>query len=253
MPTLVLLRHGQSTWNAANLFTGWVDVDLSPLGETEALEAGRLLAEEPGLELDVVHTSVLTRAVRTADIALSVASRSYLPVSRHWRLNERHYGALQGLDKKQVSAEHDVGGPHGAEQLMAWRRGYATPPPVLPRSDPGHPIHEPRYARVPQNALPGSECLADVVVRLRPYYEDAIAPDLLAGLTVLVVAHGNSLRALVKELESIPDDEIAGLDIPTGIPRLYRLSRSLEVDEARYPGDPEAAAKAAEAVRRQAG
>lgn len=247
MPTLVLLRHGQSTWNAANLFTGWVDVDLSPLGETEAVEAGRLLADEPDLELDVVHTSVLTRAVRTADIALAVASRSYLPVSRHWRLNERHYGALQGLDKKQVSAEH------GAEQLKAWRRGYSTPPPALPVTDPSHPIHEPRYARVPPSALPGSECLADVVSRIRPYYEDAIANDLLAGLTVLVVAHGNSLRALVKQLERIPDDEIVGLDIPTGIPRLYRLSPALEVEEAHYLGDASAAAEAAEAVRRQAG
>ncbi len=247
MPTLVLLRHGQSTWNERNLFTGWVDVDLSPTGESEARVAGALLAAEPGLEIDVVHTSVLTRAVRTADLALSEAGVSYLPVTRHWRLNERHYGALQGLNKKEVAAEH------GPEQLLAWRRGYDTPPPPIAADDPGHPRHDRRYAHLPASALPRSECLADVVRRMAPYYEDAIAGDLLAGRTVLVVAHGNSLRALVKTLEHISDADIAGLDIPTGIPRLYRLSTDLEVDDARYLGDAAAAEAAAEAVRRQAG
>ena len=247
MPTLVLLRHGQSTWNESNLFTGWVDVDLSPTGEIEAHAAGGLLAAEPGLVLDVVHTSVLTRAVRTADLALAAAGLSYLPVTRHWRLNERHYGALQGLNKKEVAAEH------GAEQLKAWRRGYDTPPPPLGADDPGHPTRDRRYAHVPPASLPASECLADVVRRMTPYYEDAIANDLLSDRTVLVVAHGNSLRALVKMLEHLSDDEIVGVDVPTGIPRLYRLSTSLEVEEARYLGDVAAAAAAAEAVRRQAG
>jgi 2,3-bisphosphoglycerate-dependent phosphoglycerate mutase len=245
--TLVLLRHGESTWNAENRFTGWVDVDLTPRGEAEARAAGRLLAEEDGIEVDVVHTSVLTRAVRTANLALEEMGRSYLPVRRHWRLNERHYGALQGLDKRETAALH------GAEQVRAWRRGYRTPPPPLPRDHPSHPRADPRYRNVPPSALPDTECLADVVRRLRPYWEDAIAPDLFAGLTVLVVAHGNSLRALVKELEHIGDDEIVDLDIPTGIPRVYELSETLEPRSWRYLGDPEAARRAAEAVARQAG
>ncbi len=247
MPRLVLLRHGESAWNRENLFTGWVDVDLSPAGEEEARRAGVLVAEEEGLEPDVVFTSVLTRAVRSANLALAAAGRSYLPVYRHWRLNERHYGALQGLDKKKVSAEH------GPEQLALWRRSYDVPPPPVSLEDPNPPRHDPRYAGVPRNALPASECLADVVRRLLPYWEDAIAPQLMAGRTAFVVAHGNSLRALVKHLESIADDEIAGLDIPTGIPRLYELDADLAVRSARYLGDPEAAEAAAEAVRRQAG
>ncbi len=247
VPRLVLLRHGESAWNRENLFTGWVDVDLSPAGEEEAVRAGHLLAAEDGLDLDVVHTSVLTRAVRTADLALAAAGVSYLPVRRHWRLNERHYGALQGLDKKATAAKH------GAEQLALWRRSYATPPPPVSLDDPNHPVHDPRYKLVPRSALPASECLADVVERLLPYWDDAIAPELLAGRTVIVVAHGNSLRALVKHLEHISDEDIAGLDIPTGIPRLYELDDQLEVISARYLGDEEAARAAAEAVRRQAG
>jgi 2,3-bisphosphoglycerate-dependent phosphoglycerate mutase len=211
------------------------------------MQAGHLLAAEAGLHLDVVYTSVLTRAVRTADLALATAGVSYLPVHRHWRLNERHYGALQGLDKKATAAKH------GAEQVALWRRSYDVPPPPVSLDDPNHPVHDPRYAGVPRGALPASECLADVVRRVVPYWEDAIAPDLLLGRTVIVVAHGNSLRALVKYLEGISDEAIAALDIPTGIPRLYDLDTQLVVIRGRYLGDQSAAEAAAEAVRRQAG
>ena len=251
MPTLVLVRHGQSTWNALNLFTGWEDVDLTEAGEEEARAAGRLLAEAPGLDLRVVHTSVLTRAVRTANLALDVAGRSWLPVRRHWRLNERHYGALQGLNKKEVATEH------GVEQLKAWRRSYATPPPPLPPGDPRRADTDPRYRDVPAEALPASECLADVVVRAVPYFQDAIVPDLFElgprRGAVLVVAHGNSIRALRKHIEGIPDDEIAGLEIPTGIPFVIELDDHLSVTNADYLGDPSAARAAADAVARQAG
>ena len=247
VPTLVLLRHGESEWNAANLFTGWVDVDLTEKGEDEAKEAGHLLASEPGLVLDVVYTSVLTRAVRTADLALGVAERTYLPVNRHWRLNERHYGALQGMNKKEAAERF------GSDQVKAWRRGYRTPPEPVDRESPNHPVNDPRYRDVPPDALPGAECLADVVERLVPYYEDWIAKDLLEGRTVLVVAHGNSLRAMVKYLEHISDDDIVGLDIPTGVPRVYELDSDLGVVSARYLGDPEAVRAAAEAVAKQAG
>jgi 2,3-bisphosphoglycerate-dependent phosphoglycerate mutase len=250
MATLVLLRHGQSTWNAENLFTGWVDVDLSERGEQEARRAGSLLAEAR-LDLSVVHTSVLTRAIRTAELALHAAGLSWLPVRRHWRLNERHYGALQGLDKKQVAAEH------GPEQLKAWRRGYATPPPPLAEAERLRAAADPRYRDVPAEALPASECLADVVRRALPYWEDALVPDLLAagarGSAVLVVAHGNSLRALRKHLDGTSDDNITGLEIPTGFPYVYELGDDLSVRSARYLGDPEEVAGAAEAVARQAG
>jgi len=251
MLDLVLLRHGQSTWNAENLFTGWEDVDLTAVGEDEATAAGRLLREEAGLDLRVVHTSVLTRAVRTAAIALDVAGRSWLPVRRHWRLNERHYGDLQGKDKVAVAEAH------GPEQLRAWRRGYTTPPPPMSVDDPRHPSHDTRYRDVPIDALPATECLADVVARMVPYWEDAIVPDLLAASAragaVLVVAHGNSLRALRKHLEGISDDEITGLEVPTGIPFRYRLDDSLAIAEQGYLGDAEAALRAADAVARQAG
>jgi 2,3-bisphosphoglycerate-dependent phosphoglycerate mutase len=247
VPTLVLLRHGESEWNAANLFTGWVDVDLSQRGETEAEEAGRLLSQEPGLKIDVVYTSVLTRAVRTADLALSVAGKTYLPVHRHWRLNERHYGALQGTNKKEAAERF------GADQVKAWRRGYRSPPEPVALDSPYHPANDPRYADVPPDALPASECLADVVERMVPYYEDRIAKDLLEGKAVLVVAHGNSLRAMVKYLEHISDDDIVDLDIPTGAPRVYDLDDKLHVRSVRYLGDPEAIRAAAEAVSRQAG
>ncbi|MCU1494930.1 MAG: phosphoglycerate mutase 1 family [Acidimicrobiaceae bacterium] len=247
MVKLVLLRHGQSAWNAQNRFTGWVDVDLAPPGEDEARAAGELIAEEDDLVIDVVHTSLLTRAVRSADIALAAAGRSFVPVRRHWRLNERHYGALQGLDKKETAALH------GAEQVKAWRRSYSTRPPEVPRDSEHHPANDPRYRLVPPSALPAGECLEDVVRRLIPYYEDAIAPDLLSGSTVLVVAHGNSLRALEKQLEHLSDEEIIDLEIPTGAPRVYELDESLAVLDAYYLGDPEKVRAAAEAVARQAG
>jgi 2,3-bisphosphoglycerate-dependent phosphoglycerate mutase len=231
MPDLVLLRHGESVWNAENLFTGWHDVDLSPKGETEAEASGRLLAAEGDLDLMVVHTSVLTRAIRTAELALAAAGRSWLPVRRHWRLNERHYGDLQGRNKVE------------------------TPP--LPDGDERSAAKDPRYRDVPAEALPATECLADVVRRAVPYWQDAIVPDLLStggrGGAVIVVAHGNSIRALRKHLEHIGDDAIVDLEIPTGIPFRYRLADNLTIESAEYLGDPGAAAAAAEAVRRQAG
>jgi len=247
MSTLVLLRHGQSTWNAEGRFTGWADLDLSSLGEAEAISAGRLLHADPGLGPDVVHTSVLTRAVRTANLALDQMGRSWLPVRRHWRLNERHYGALEGLDKKETATRH------GADQIKIWRRSWATPPPLLEADDPRHPSHDPRYAGVAPDLLPGGEALADVVARMLPYWHDAIVPDLMAGRRVLVVAHGNSLRGLVKHLDRISDEDIPDLDIPTGIPLVYELDRSLRPLHSEYLGDPTMAQAAAEAVARQAG
>ncbi len=233
MPDLVLLRHGESAWNRENRFTGWIDVDLSPKGEEEAAEAGRLLAGLDGQNgrpgpVEVLHTSVLTRAVRTASIALAAAGRTWIPVRRHWRLNERHYGALQGLDKDATRQRY------GDEQFLAWRRGYATPPPPVELGDERHPRHDPRYRLLAPEVLPATECLADVVHRLLPYYEDAIVPDLRSYGTVLVVAHGNSLRALVKRLEGISDDDIVELEIPTGVPRLYRLANDLTIEEVAY-------------------
>jgi 2,3-bisphosphoglycerate-dependent phosphoglycerate mutase len=214
--TLVLLRHGESEWNAKNLFTGWVDVGLTERGEAEARRGGELL-REAGLLPDVAHTSVQRRAIRTAEIALDVADRLWLPVRRSWRLNERHYGALQGKDKKQTLAEF------GEEQFMLWRRSYDVPPPPLAPGDPQHPRHDPRYADLAPDLLPGSECLRDVLMRMLPYWYDVLVPDLRAGKLVLVAAHGNSLRALVKHLDGIGDDDIAGLNIPTGIPLRYDL------------------------------
>ena len=251
MPQLVLLRHGQSQWNAENLFTGWVDVDLTELGQAEADQAGRLLAAEAGLDLRILHTSLLTRAIRTAELALEAAGRPWLPVRRHWRLNERHYGALQGKNKKETTAEH------GKEQVDAWRRGYATPPPPLEPGSQYASAGDPRYRDVPTEVLPATECLADVVTRVLPYWEDAIVPDLLSegprGGAVLVVAHGNSLRALRKHIDGISDDEIVKLEIPTGIPFRYVLDDDLAVVSGEYLGDPELARRAAAAVSRQAG
>jgi 2,3-bisphosphoglycerate-dependent phosphoglycerate mutase len=251
MPQLVLLRHGQSQWNAENLFTGWVDVDLTELGQSEADQAGRLLAAEIGLNLRVLHTSLLTRAIRTAELALEAAGRPWLPVRRHWRLNERHYGALQGKNKKDITAEH------GKVQVDAWRRGYATPPPPLEPHSEYASAGDPRYRDVPADVLPATECLADVVARVLPYWEDCIVPDLLSegprGGAVLVVAHGNSLRALRKHIDGISDDEIVKLEIPTGIPFRYVLDDDLAVVSAEYLGDPELARQAAEAVSHQAG
>ncbi len=251
MPELVLLRHGQSQWNAENLFTGWVDVGLTPLGEGEARAGGRLLAGAGDLDLRILHTSVLTRAVRTADLTLEEAGRSWLPVRRHWRLNERHYGALQGLNKKETTAQY------GEDQVKAWRRSYGTPPPPIDPGSAHDPSGDPRYRDIPPDLLPTTECLSDVVDRVLPYWYDVIVPDLLAegsrGGAVLVVAHGNSLRALRKHIDGIGDDEIVDLEIPTGIPFRYRLDDDLSVRSGDYLGDPEAARAAAEAVARQAG
>jgi len=249
VPDLVLLRHGQSTWNAEGLFTGWVDVDLSARGEDEARQAGKLIAAEQaaGLDLRVLHTSVLTRAVRTANLALDELDRSWLPVRRHWRLNERHYGALQGKNKKETTAKF------GIDQVKVWRRSYGTRPPGLARTDPGHPANDPRYRGVPATALPSSECLADVVARMVPYWEDAIAPDLHAFGGVLVAAHGNSLRALVKYLTGLSDDEVVGLEIPTGVPWWFSLADDLSVTDERQLGDPEAIKAAIHETAHQAG
>jgi 2,3-bisphosphoglycerate-dependent phosphoglycerate mutase len=245
MPTLVLLRHGQSIWNAENLFTGWHDVDLTELGEAEARTAGRLMAEE-GLEVDIVHTSLQTRAIRTANLALEELDRLWVPQRRHWRLNERHYGDLQGRNKAETTAKY------GADQVHVWRRSYDTPPPPLDPDDERHPRHDPRYATLPADLLPASECLADVVARMLPYWHDHICVDLLEGRRVMVAAHGNSLRALVKHLDGISDDDIAGLNIPTGIPLVFELDQHLAKVSSGYLGDPAKAAEAAAAVGAQA-
>ena len=251
MPQLVLLRHGQSLWNAENLFTGWHDVDLSPLGEDEARGAGTMLAADAGLDLRVVHTSLLTRAVRTANLALDAAGRPWLPVRRHWRLNERHYGDLTGRNKAEATAEF------GEAQVKVWRRSYDVPPPPISDTNATNPNADPRYASIPPDVLPTSECLKDVVERMLPYWFDAIVPDLAGDGTVLVAAHGNSLRALVKHLDGISDDAIAGLDIPTGVPLVYELDDDARPTEQkpvleRALGDPEAIKAAAEAVANQA-
>ena len=243
---LILLRHGQSTWNLENLFSGWTDVGLTDQGRAEAIESGRLMGEE-GLRPDVLHTSVLVRAIQTAELALDEMGRQYLPVRRSWRLNERSYGALQGLNKKETADEY------GAEQVLAWRRSYDVPPPALDIDDERHPSHDPRYADVDPDLIPATECLRDVVERMLPYWHDAIVPDLKAGMLPLVVAHGNSLRALVKHLDHVSDEDIVALNIPTGVPLLYELGQDLEPISSRYLGDPEAAQAAAEAVARQAG
>jgi 2,3-bisphosphoglycerate-dependent phosphoglycerate mutase len=243
---LVLVRHGQSEWNLKNLFTGWRDVDLTAEGEAEAVAGGRVMAEA-GLRFDVSHTSVLTRAVVTNHLALAEMGQVWLPVLRHWRLNERHYGALQGLDKKATTEQH------GAEQTKLWRRSYDVPPPPVDESSPEHPVNDLRYRLLPREVLPASECLADVVTRVLPYWQDVIGPQLLAGLDVLVTAHGNSLRALLMHLEGVSTEEIAEVNIPTGVPRRYELDEHLEVVTAEYLGDQEAIAAAAAAVAAQAG
>ncbi len=243
--TLILLRHGQSRWNELNLFTGWVDVDLTQKGETEALRGGELLAES-GLHPDVVHTSLLRRAIRTTNLALDAADRLWIPVHRSWRLNERHYGALQGKNKKETLDTY------GEEQFMLWRRSYDTPPPPIEPDSEFAQTHDPRYARLAPEERPDTECLKDVVERMLPYWYDAIVPDLRDGRTVLVGAHGNSLRALVKHLDQISDEDIAAVNIPTGIPLVYRLDSDLRpiVPGGEYL-DPAAAASAAAAVANQ--
>jgi 2,3-bisphosphoglycerate-dependent phosphoglycerate mutase len=242
--SLVLLRHGESTWNQENLFTGWHDVPLSAKGAVEAAAAGRTLAEA-GLWFDTSHTSLLTRAVQTADLALAELGQPWLPVTRSWRLNERHYGALQGKDKRQTAAQY------GDEQTHLWRRSYDVPPPPVDPTSPEHPRNDPRYRRLAPDVLPASECLLDVVRRVLPYWHDVVVPELRAGCTVLVTAHGNSLRALVKHLEGISDEDIADLNIPTGVPRRYELDDDVQVLNAEYLGDQEAIAAAAAAVAAQ--
>lgn len=241
---LVLLRHGQSEWNAKNLFTGWVDVPLSALGREEAVNGGKLLAEHDVLP-DVLHTSLLRRAINTANISLAECDRHWIPVRRDWRLNERHYGALQGKDKKATLAEF------GEEQFMTWRRSYSTPPPAIEAGSEFSQDQDVRYADL-GDELPASECLADVVKRLIPYWEEAIVPDLKAGKTVLIAAHGNSLRALVKFLDDISEEDIVGLNIPTGAPLVYELDENFKpiVAGGRYL-DEAAAKAAAEAVANQ--
>lgn len=243
---LVLLRHGQSTWNELNLFTGWHDVTLTAQGESEAHSAG-LTMKEDGLWFDVAHTSVLTRAVVTCHLALSAMGQVWLPVQRHWRWNERHYGALQGLDKKETAERH------GEEQTHLWRRSYDVPPPAVEDSSPEHPANDQRYRFVDRSDLPATECLKDVVARVVPYFHATVVPQLQSGMNVLITAHGNSLRALVMHLENISEADIPELNIPTGVPRLYRLNDDLSVKSAQYLGDQEAIAAAADAVAKQAG
>jgi 2,3-bisphosphoglycerate-dependent phosphoglycerate mutase len=245
MRTLILLRHGESEWNAEGLFTGWVDVPLSTKGEGEAAYGGRLLAEA-GIRPDVVHTSLLRRAIQTANRALDEADLLWLPVRRSWRLNERHYGALQGKNKAQTREQF------GEDQFMLWRRSYDVPPPPIADDDPLSQVSDPRYASLPRELIPRSECLKDVVGRMLPYWYDGIVPDLAADKVVLVAAHGNSLRALVKHLDGVSDDAIAELNLPTGIPLVYELDADFGVitPGGRYL-DPEAAAESALAVAQQ--
>jgi 2,3-bisphosphoglycerate-dependent phosphoglycerate mutase len=242
---LVLLRHGESTWNLENRFTGWTDVDLSAKGIEEAHEAARLLLEG-GYTFDVAYTSLLKRAIRTLWITMDDMDLMWLPVHRSWRLNERHYGALQGLNKAETAAQY------GEQQVKVWRRSYATPPPALTPDDPRWPGRDRRYAGLDPAELPLAESLADTVARFLPYWHGTIVPDLRAGKRVVIAAHGNSLRALVKHLDGVSDEEIVGLNIPTGIPLVYELDESLKPLRSGYLGDPEAAHKAAEAVAKQA-
>ena len=244
-PNLVLLRHGQSTWNLENRFTGWEDVPLSEQGEREAHEAARLLMDAE-ISPDVVHTSLLVRAIQTADLCLTDMGLAWLPVHRHWRLNERHYGALQGLNKKETAAKY------GDDQVKLWRRSYATPPPDLGSDDPRHPRFDRRYRALPPEVLPSAESLKDVIERMLPYWQDVIVPDLRAGRCVLVAAHGNSLRALVKHLDGIAEADIVNLNLPTGIPLVYELDEDLHPVTSEYVGDPAVVAARAEAVAHQA-
>ncbi len=243
--TLVLLRHGFSTWNQENRFTGWTDVDLTEQGRTEAQEAGRLL-KAGGYAFDVAYTSVLTRAIRTLWIALDGLDQMWIPVEKSWRLNERHYGALQGLNKAETAAKF------GDAQIKIWRRSYDIPPPPLALDDDRHPARDPRYAGLPSSELPLTESLKDTVARFLPYWHETIAPSILAGKRVLITAHGNSLRALVKFLDNVPESEIVELNIPTGIPLVYELNAQLTPVRHYYLGDPAAAAAAAAKVAAQA-
>lgn len=244
MKTLVLLRHSESTWNKENRFTGWTDVPLTERGHQEASEAGRTLLQE-GYGFDVAFTSVLKRAIKTLWLVLEEMDLMWIPVYRDWRLNERHYGALQGLNKEETAARH------GLEQTKLWRRSYDIPPPALTLDDPRHPRHDPRYARLAATELPLTECLKDTVQRFLPYWHSTIAPVIRAGERVLISAHGNSLRALVKYLDAIPDNDIVDLNIPTGIPLVYELEDDLIPIRSFYLGDPEAVEQATQAVVNQ--
>jgi 2,3-bisphosphoglycerate-dependent phosphoglycerate mutase len=244
MHTVVLLRHGESTWNKENRFTGWTDVDLSERGRAEAQEAGRLL-REGGYVFDLAFTSVLTRAIRTLIIALDTLDQLWIPVTKSWRLNERHYGALQGLNKAETAAKH------GEAQTKIWRRSYDIPPPPLTPDDPRHPSHDPRYRDLDPGELPLTESLKDTVARFLPYWHGTIAPTIRSGRRVLIAAHGNSLRALVKYLDGIDEEQIVELNIPTGIPLVYELDGELKPLRHYYLGDPAAAAAAAARVAAQ--
>ena len=242
---LVMIRHGQSDWNLKNLFTGWTDVDLTEQGIAEARSAGATLKAE-GLDFDIAFTSVLTRAIRTLWLILDEMDLMWIPVERHWRLNERHYGGLQGLDKAETAARH------GADQVKIWRRSYDIPPPALAEDDERHPRHDPRYRDVAPMALPATESLKTTLQRVQPYWEDRIVPELRSGRDVLIAAHGNSLRALVKMLEGVSDSDITEFNIPTGAPRIYEFDARLSPVRADYLGDAEAIAAAAKAVAEQA-
>ncbi|MBT3567297.1 MAG: 2,3-diphosphoglycerate-dependent phosphoglycerate mutase [Opitutae bacterium] len=244
MHKLVLLRHGESEWNQENRFTGWHDVNLTAKGEEEGRRSGRLLKDE-GFTFDVVYTSLLKRAIRTMWLALEELDQTWVPVHREWRLNERHYGALQGLNKAETAAKH------GEDQVLIWRRSYDIPPPALDPDDERHPGKDRRYANLPAENLPLSECLKDTVDRFMPLWQDTIAPMVQDGKSVLIVAHGNSLRALVKYLDGVSEEDIVGLNIPTGMPLVYDLDADLKPLDRRYLGDPEAVAKAMEAVANQ--
>ena len=241
---VVLLRHGFSTWNEENRFTGWTDVDLATKGRAEAAEAGRLL-KEGGYVFDIAYTSVLKRAIHTLWVVLDAVDQAWLPVEKSWRLNERHYGGLQGLNKAETAAKH------GEAQVKVWRRSYSEPPPALTLADPRHPSHDPRYATLDPSDLPATESLKDTVARFLPYWHQTIAPAIASGKRVLIAAHGNSLRALVKYLDDIPESEIVELNIPTGIPLVYELDANLRPIRHFYLGDPEAAAVAAAKVANQ--
>ncbi len=243
MPTLVLLRHGESRWNLENRFTGWTDVDLTPKGRQEAQEAARLL-REGGYTFDVAYTSLLKRAIRTLWIVLDEMDLMWIPVHRTWRLNERHYGGLQGLNKAEMAAKF------GEAQVKIWRRSYADPPPPLEAGDERHPSHDPRYAEL-GNSAPLTESLKDTVGRFLPYWHETIAPALRSGARPIIAAHGNSLRALVKYLDEVPESEIVELNIPTGVPLVYELDTNLKPVRRFYLGDPEAVRRAAEAVAKQ--
>lgn len=242
--TLILLRHGESTWNRENRFTGWTDVPLNEKGVREALEAGRILKQK-GYAFDLAFTSVLKRAIKTLWLVMEEMDRMWVPVYRSWRLNERHYGALQGLNKAETAAKH------GMEMVQRWRRSYDVRPPALELNDPRHPGADPRYAQLPAEQLPRTECLKDTVERFLPYWHETIVPEIRAGRRVLVAAHGNSLRALVKYLDNLADEDILGLNIPTGIPLIYELAEDLSTLRHQYLGDPDTIAAATRAVAGQ--